>query len=388
MWSMTWTVKVSKLCNLRCRYCYEWDDLANPACISLVQWKKILAAVHQYHRWQTLRFGEPGRTFIVWHGGEPLLMPPTYFEEVLKLQRDVLSKGELDRREFVNAVQTNLYRVQDEHLSIFERERFELGVSLDVVSGVRLNLAGVESESRVKDTLLRVLARQIPATGAVVLARHTQGHLREIYQFFESLRLPLRIIPFTSASSTAPQANLIIAEREMVQALQELFVYWIDSGAGIRVEPLSSALQTVLLHMTGLEQRPYRRRLDGDRLLIVNTDGTLYPAFDRYVPGRSLGNIFAQSLQEIFYSPDYEFSLQRDEQRIGEKCGDCQYRGACDTTPLVHAPYDPSLKHCRVYEGLCEFIESFVCKEGLDGEEVRSMLNIEQEGWYSVPLNL
>ena len=24
---VNWVVKVSKLCNLRCRYCYEWNEL-------------------------------------------------------------------------------------------------------------------------------------------------------------------------------------------------------------------------------------------------------------------------------------------------------------------------------------------------------------------------
>lgn len=45
MWTMSWTVKVSKLCNLRCRYCYEWEGLANPARISLAEWAKILTAI-------------------------------------------------------------------------------------------------------------------------------------------------------------------------------------------------------------------------------------------------------------------------------------------------------------------------------------------------------
>jgi hypothetical protein len=27
MWQVTWTVKATKLCNLRCRYCYEWPHL-------------------------------------------------------------------------------------------------------------------------------------------------------------------------------------------------------------------------------------------------------------------------------------------------------------------------------------------------------------------------
>ena len=67
MWQVNWTVKASKLCNLRCAYCYEWDELANRAQITPGQWEHIFAAAFRYHRLQQARFGEPGRTIIIWH---------------------------------------------------------------------------------------------------------------------------------------------------------------------------------------------------------------------------------------------------------------------------------------------------------------------------------
>ena len=42
--TINWVVKASKLCNLRCRYCYEWNELAKPDRISLAQWEKLLLA--------------------------------------------------------------------------------------------------------------------------------------------------------------------------------------------------------------------------------------------------------------------------------------------------------------------------------------------------------
>lgn len=375
MWSMTWSLKVSKLCNLRCRYCYEWDDLADPTRISLDQWRKILLAVRHYHAWQTQRLGEPGRTFLVWHGGEPLLLPQGYFEEVLALQRAYLTQDVLRHRTFVNALQTNLYALHEEQLDLFVREQFELGVSIDFVSGTRLTLGGQESEAQVLVNMDRVLARKIPVTGAVVLAGHTYARLKEIYEWFAIQGVSFRLIPLSDPPPTAPYADCVISDGRMVEALKDLFVYWIDHGAAIAVEPLSSALQTVLLHMTGLEQRAYNRRVDGERLLIVNTDGTIYPTMDRYGPDRSLGNLFDQSVEDIVNSHTYEASLCRHEQLIDQHCGGCTYRGACDNTPLVHMPYKPFLKRCRVFEELCRFIEDFLQQEGLYEEDLWELLN-------------
>src|SRR5205814_1318176 len=84
-----WIVKASKLCNLRCRYCYEWNDLHRGDRIQLPQWWRLLEAVRDYHLLLRESFGsERGvRSNIIWHGGEPLVLPPAYFEQVFDASR-------------------------------------------------------------------------------------------------------------------------------------------------------------------------------------------------------------------------------------------------------------------------------------------------------------
>jgi uncharacterized protein len=45
----TWVVKLSKLCNMRCSYCYEWNELGNPARMSPELWRQVLQAAVDYH---------------------------------------------------------------------------------------------------------------------------------------------------------------------------------------------------------------------------------------------------------------------------------------------------------------------------------------------------
>ncbi|GKS57239.1 hypothetical protein YTPLAS18_07660 [Nitrospira sp.] len=386
MWGMTWTVKVSKLCNLRCRYCYEWNDLDNPIRLTFSEWTKVLIAIAEQHNRQASRFGERGRSYIVWHGGEPLLLSPGYFEDVIRLQREILPAGCLWRGDIRNVLQTNLYKLQDEHLEMLERQRFEIVVSLDDVPGVRVTAAGVDSQGTVLANLARVLERQIPVTGAVVLASHTKGRLMDIYRQFRQWNVPFRVNPITPAPPSAPISGLMLSEAEMTDALGELFVYWLDSGAALWVEPLFSALQTVLLRMTGLERRPYRRRQDGDSRIIVDTDGTLYASLDRYVVGHAMGNIFTQPLVDIIEGSAYEASLQREEQRVQIRCASCHYQGPCNSIPLTQSSYEARQEGCGVYAGLCRFIESFLRDDGLDESELGHLMPIGAEGWSINPL--
>jgi uncharacterized protein len=80
MSAVTWIIKASKFCNLRCRYCYEWHELAQRKRISPEQWRKILQAARRYAELQRERFAEPASTRIVWHGGEPILLPMSYLK--------------------------------------------------------------------------------------------------------------------------------------------------------------------------------------------------------------------------------------------------------------------------------------------------------------------
>ena len=45
-----WIVKASKLCNLRCLYCYEWNELGNRARLSLEGWERLLVMIREYHQ--------------------------------------------------------------------------------------------------------------------------------------------------------------------------------------------------------------------------------------------------------------------------------------------------------------------------------------------------
>src|ERR1700684_2089390 len=70
-----WVVKVTNLCNFRCRYCYEWNTLANPERMSLSLWDRIFRTIRMMNERDEALMGFAGRDQIIWHGGEPTLLP-------------------------------------------------------------------------------------------------------------------------------------------------------------------------------------------------------------------------------------------------------------------------------------------------------------------------
>jgi uncharacterized protein len=158
MRTIEWEIKVSKLCNLRCTYCYEFDELDDKRRISLEGWRAILESTKWYQGEIERRFpGQEIKTRYVWHGGEPLLLPLSYYREVLQLQREILGSQNVGTR-YTNHVPTNLYAVSPETLKFLKEERFQIAVSYDAIAGVRVLGSGAPTEGRVLDNLKLLLA--------------------------------------------------------------------------------------------------------------------------------------------------------------------------------------------------------------------------------------
>src|SRR4051812_37443887 len=73
---------------MRCKYCYEWNELADRSRISMDLWDKILTAIVEHHAIWQARIdrhwrGVEHRSLIVMHGGEPLALPTEYLAEAL-----------------------------------------------------------------------------------------------------------------------------------------------------------------------------------------------------------------------------------------------------------------------------------------------------------------
>jgi uncharacterized protein len=353
---INWVVKASKLCNLRCSYCYEWNDLAKRERISLEGWEKLLRAILSYHDFRARETGVRQRSNIIWHGGEPTLLPLDYIREVLQMERSILGEERLKAGEFRNALQTNLYRLGAGMAELLAEGMFDLGVSFDLVPGTRLSVGGKTTERKVAENLDMFRKLGVSMGAIVVLADHTAERIIDIYDYFETLRMPVRFLPlFQSPRSQEP--GIAISDKAIQDALRKLFLHWIKREHPVRVSPLLDHVYTILLKLRGERQPPYDRRVSGEWALLVNTDGELYQRLDAYIPERSLGNVFTEPIESILKSESYEASLRRDDALWERYCKGCEFEGPCTSLDVFESPYaDNGERRCVISYPLNRFI--------------------------------
>src|SRR4026208_2120843 len=130
--SIQYVIKISKFCNLRCTYCYEYAELGRKERMSL---DKIAAFFHHaldYALEEKLEYLD-----FIWHGGEPFLIPIAMYDAIGNMQREILG----DKVAYQNVAQTNLTILTDKHLELLKSQRFfrGIGVSFDVYGDQRVD---------------------------------------------------------------------------------------------------------------------------------------------------------------------------------------------------------------------------------------------------------
>lgn len=126
---LTIIVKPTENCNANCVYCSVNDKSMKKKTMS----ERILRAL--YRRIGEYLANSDDRVNITWHGGEPMLPGPAFYEKVIAIQKRFLGKN---AERVQHSMQTNLTMLNDSFRDIFERLGIrQLGSSFEFVPGLR-----------------------------------------------------------------------------------------------------------------------------------------------------------------------------------------------------------------------------------------------------------
>jgi uncharacterized protein len=115
----TVVLQPTPFCNIACRYCYL-PSRGDTSKMSLETVRAVFVAVFASgwsHPWLT----------VIWHAGEPLVMPVAYYEEAFSLIASLTPPG----IEVRHAIQTNGMLIDPTWCALFRRWEVGIGVSID-----------------------------------------------------------------------------------------------------------------------------------------------------------------------------------------------------------------------------------------------------------------
>ena len=329
--TLQFVVKISKYCNLRCTYCYEYRELGNKQRMSLDQLRRFFENVAEYASSNHL-----DSVNFIWHGGEPFLISLDYFEEIRFAQDEIFAGV----THFNNSVQSNLTVLTERHIaSLKEGKVFGgIGVSFDVYGDQRVDTRGKLKTDLVVANMQKLIDNGIRFGAIAVLARNTLAHAQEIYRFYDRLGIESRFLPFYMSAFGEQVSRHSLTHQEITATLKGLFSAWAASETASPVEPISEYIGYAVSHIAGSPKHTYDKLAD-ECVYIVDLDGGTWGVGEAYDPAYRHGDVFEEPLGAVLVSPGRQRAVREAEERMGAYCKRCPYFGSCpgyfvgDATP-------------------------------------------------------
>lgn len=354
-------LKPTNFCNVDCSHCYLPEAVrANKERMNPETLHKVMGFLKDMQI-----KGKHDSLFFIWHGGEPLTLPVSYFEMAGKII-DEYFPGE----QLTEAIQTSLIPYRRDHAKIVkERWRGEIGSSIDF--NTRQVKGSVEEYQKL--WMLKVdMARSddiLVIPGMVPTKKDCQNS-QSIYKWFLDRDFWIWSIDrYTSIGQILPEMS---TNREHAQFLIDLFDETIKS---IRNNGKAPFIKAVVAGVSGVLYDTPGDRWGGtcqSDFIVINPDGKLNNCPDKDSFEESYGNIHT-GYSSFESSPLRKkwIRIQQAGHRIDE-CYNCENSSWCKSgCPITGnaCTINGVVDECSGYKSFINHVRNFL-KQDKDNKDL------------------
>jgi uncharacterized protein len=315
-------------CNIDCTYCYL-PDRASTKSMSPEVLEHVFARVFES--------GLATRPFtVVWHAGEPLVLPPAYYERAFAL----LDRANAPGLPVWHSLQTNATLIDDAWCDFIRARGVRVGVSVDgpafLHDRCRRTRQGRGTHERVVRGMRRLRAAGIPFHVITVLTRPSLDYPDELYEFYTAEGVDQ--VGFNVEEIEGPHAHSSLEAGDTRAALARFLGRFYDLAAAtdpqMHVREFDGAVAALAAGAGG----PPPRTHETTPLAIISVDcdgnfGTFSPELlglpSAHYGGFALGRVQTDSFQGALDSPKLR-AMAADVGAGVERCRrECAYFPFC-----------------------------------------------------------
>lgn len=341
----------SGFCNIDCTYCYL-PDRANKARMSEEVLERTIQQVLE-SRWlgQALT--------VVWHAGEPLAVPMSFYEKAMELFARHNTRG----IEITQSFQTNGTLLSAEWCQFLKRHDFKIGVSIDGPAWIhdrqRVTRAKKGTHASVMSGVRLLREHGIRFSAIGVLTHDSLDHADAIFDFFHTegfsgVGFNIEEVEGTHAVSSLAGAEAV----ERVRAFHRRILERAASDGRLRIREFD-LMSPFLLFGEGMSERGQ----ENTPMSIVSVDlrgnvSTFSPELLTMKSDRfgdfTFGNVLTDRIDDIPRNPRFRAVYREIRQGMRACKSSCAYFGVCGggapSNKLgEHGRFDASeTMHCRL----------------------------------------
>ena len=233
-------VQPTPFCNIQCDYCYLPDrDLASR--LSRATFQELIKKVFASGL-------VAGQLSLVWHAGEPLVLPVSYYSDLL----EVIEELGLPRSRFRQSIQTNAILLTDAWCDFIRQENINIGVSIDGPAYLhdrhRKDRQGRGTHERVVKGIELLKAHGIDFHVIAVVTSDALDCADEIFDFFLELGVQRLGFNVEELEGEHLRSSLVSrrAEARIRKFWMRLYERQVQSGDAIHVREFVRAYKTIV----------------------------------------------------------------------------------------------------------------------------------------------
>jgi uncharacterized protein len=316
-------VQGTPFCNLNCRYCYLPDRGSNA--------KLDLETLRTSLRWVYAAELQRETFTVVWHAGEPLVLPVSFYEQATR----IIQEEQTPRCEVRQAIQTNGVLITDEWASFFKSAGFNVGVSIDGPEAIH-NTARLDRKERgtfrsVMRGVEALRRNDLPFHAIAVVTKATLQDPEGFIKFFEELGVTRLGLNFEEIEGSNQTSSLASEDcHELFRQFIEVCVNATLRDRRLVIREIESETRKILaggLVASG-QSRPFR-------LVNIAHDGalsTFSPELLGAQWGRSdfvLGNVHTDTLDDVLRTAKFRRLYAEISDGVRACQAQCRYFEVC-----------------------------------------------------------
>ncbi len=359
-------------CNIDCRYCYLPDRSKT---------KRMPMEVIRRVASEVLSSDLVDGPFVfLWHLGEPLAVPPSFYEEAFA---EIARINLPYQRAYVHSFQSNATLLNEKWVELIKRDRIELGISLDGPAFLHDRQRVTRSEQGTHAAVLRgvklLQANHVPFSVISVLTDFSLDYPDDYFGFFyehgiHHVGFNIDEIEGVHASTSFAQSQAEIRYKRFLRRLLQLSEQ--HQGA-IKFREVWSNLRTLSLG----DDDPYNMTNKPLRILNFDARGNFNTFCPELVAATSqkysdfvMGNILTDGLADLATNPVFQLVQREIEEGLTLCKENCAYWKFCgggspSNKFFEHGRFDVAeTTTCRIHKQatidvLVEYLETRIASD-------------------------
>ena len=310
-------IKPTHACNMRCKYCFAEKYGYDLKLLNIETLKKYINLLSKKYDYINL----------VWHGGEPLLVPLDYYEEIYNYCKSVDSK-------FLFSIQTNGTLLDQDNINFFKKHNTNIGLSFDGLSNDKTR----GKTNTIVDNIKLLQNNGFNPGAVLVVNNNNVKKLIKEYEYFKSLNLGMKINPMFNDGAAKHINSFSLDSREYVNNFINFFKYWSkDVSCNINVSTCLELVHLVIKEKSGV--CTFNSCLG--KWLCLDSNGHIYPCDRLCLDEYDFGYVDTlSSIEEVFYNEKYIKLLQKSIDRRQKCIENCKYfkncYGGCNANSILN----------------------------------------------------